>query len=97
LKNIISRRVDGVIVEGTKTAFPNPNVELYRRLEKMGVPVVFFNSYYRDLPDSVSPAQALKHVVAVVGAKKPAALGRRVPNHIVVAKDASIVGGRPLD
>lgn len=53
LQSLISRRVDGVIVEGTKTAFPNPNVELYRRLEKMGVPVVFFNSYYRDLPDSV--------------------------------------------
>lgn len=53
LQSLISRRVDGVIVEGTKTAFPNPNVELYRRLEKMGVPVVFFNSYYRDLPNSV--------------------------------------------
>ena len=53
LQSLISRRVDGVIVEGTKTAFPNPNVELYRKLEKMGVPVVFFNSYYRDLPDSV--------------------------------------------
>lgn len=38
LQSLISRRVDGVIVEGTKTAFPNPNVELYRRLEKMGVP-----------------------------------------------------------
>lgn len=35
LQSLISRRVDGVIVEGTKTAFPNPNVELYRRLEKM--------------------------------------------------------------
>ncbi len=42
-----------MIVEGTKTAFPNPNVELYRKLEKMGVPVVFFNSYYRDLPNAV--------------------------------------------
>ncbi|MBP3705149.1 MAG: GntR family transcriptional regulator [Clostridia bacterium] len=53
LQSLIERGVDGVIVEGTKTAFPNPNVELYRRLEKMGVPVVFFNSYYRDLPHAV--------------------------------------------
>ena len=53
LQSLISRKIDGVIVEGTKTAFPNPNVELYRKLEKMGVPVVFFNSYYRDLPNAV--------------------------------------------
>ena len=53
LQSLISRRVDGVIVEGTKTAFPNPNVELYRKLEKMGVPVVFFNGYYRDLNNAV--------------------------------------------
>lgn len=53
LQSLISRRIDGVIVEGTKTAFPNPNVELYRKLEKMGVPVVFFNGYYRDLAGAV--------------------------------------------
>lgn len=53
LQSLISRRIDGVIVEGTKTAFPNPNVELYRKLGKMGVPVVFFNGYYRDLPGAV--------------------------------------------
>ena len=53
LQSLISRKIDGVIVEGTKTAFPNPNVELYRKLQKMGVPVVFFNSYYRDLTDAV--------------------------------------------
>lgn len=53
LRSLIERGVDGVIVEGTKTAFPNPNVELYRELEKMGVPVVFFNGYYRDLSDTV--------------------------------------------
>lgn len=53
LQELIDRRIDGVIVEGTKTAFPNPNAELYRKLKKMGVPVVFFNGYYRDLPGSV--------------------------------------------
>ena len=33
LQSLISRKTDGVIVEGTKTAFPNPNVELYRKLQ----------------------------------------------------------------
>lgn len=53
LQSLLQRRIDGVIVEGTKTAFPNPNVELYRKLERAGVPVVFFNSYYRDLGGTV--------------------------------------------
>ena len=53
LQSLIDRGIDGVIVEGTKTAFPSPNVELYRKLEQMGVPVVFFNGYYRDLSGSV--------------------------------------------
>ena len=53
LQSLIDRGIDGVIVEGTKTAFPNPNAELYRKLHKMGVPVVFFNSYCRGVPDAV--------------------------------------------
>lgn len=53
LQSLIDRGIDGVIVEGTKTAFPSPNVELYRKLESMDVPVVFFNGYYRDLPNPV--------------------------------------------
>ena len=52
MQSLISRRVDGVIVEGTKTAFPNPNVELTAGL-KNGCAGGVFNSYYRDLPDSV--------------------------------------------
>ncbi len=46
LTNLVSRPLDGVIVEGTKTALPNPNIELYRRLERLGVPLVFINGYY---------------------------------------------------
>ena len=40
LQSLISRKIDGVIVEGTKTAFPNPNVELYRSLSRLGVDVI---------------------------------------------------------
>ena len=50
LRSFLENRVDGLIVEGTKTAFPNPNLDLYRQLEAMGIPVVFFNGYYRELP-----------------------------------------------
>ena len=53
LQSLMERGVDGLIVEGTKTAFPNPNAEFYRKLQQMGVPVVFFNGYCRDLRDAV--------------------------------------------
>lgn len=43
LKELLSDPVDGVLIEGTKTALPNPNANLYRQLISSGVPVVFFN------------------------------------------------------
>ena len=49
LRSLMETGVDGLIVEGTKTALPNPNLALYRKLEGMGIPVVFFNGYYREL------------------------------------------------
>ncbi|MEG1427298.1 MAG: GntR family transcriptional regulator [Oscillospiraceae bacterium] len=54
LKSFIKNGVDGLIVEGTKSAFPNPNLELYRKLSKLHIPVVFFNGYYADLENTVS-------------------------------------------
>lgn len=51
LNSMMESGVDGLIVEGTKTALPNPNLELYRQLERMGIPVVFFNGYYREITD----------------------------------------------
>lgn len=46
---IRTRSVDGLIAEAVKSGLPNPNLDLYRELEKMGIPVLFVNSYYRDL------------------------------------------------
>ncbi len=40
---------DGIIVEGTRTALPNPNLSFYHALREKGVPVVFFNGYYKAL------------------------------------------------
>lgn len=53
LEGFLQRPVDGLIVEGAKTAFPNPNLPLYRRLQEMGVPIVFLSGYYPALQDSV--------------------------------------------
>lgn len=50
LEDIISRNdVAGVIVEGTKSGLPNPNIDLYRKLIARKVPILFINTYYPEL------------------------------------------------
>ena len=49
LMELLTKPIDGIIVEGTKTALPNPNIDLYRRLQEQGIPMVFINGYYPDL------------------------------------------------
>lgn len=49
LQSISAQDVDGIIVEGTKTALPNPNLSFYRSLAGNNVPLVFFNGYYPEL------------------------------------------------
>ena len=50
LTDIINRGdVAGVIVEGTKSGLPNPNIPLYRQLIKKKIPILFINTYYPDL------------------------------------------------
>lgn len=54
LEEYMEKQIDGLIVEGTKSALPNPNLPLYEKLREMGIPVVFFNGYYPALRDCVS-------------------------------------------
>ena len=53
LSELMNKPIDGMIVEGTKTAFPNPNIDLYGRFAELGIPVVFINGYYSDLDSPV--------------------------------------------
>lgn len=48
LSGLLDNPVDGIIVEGTKTALPNPNREFYRSLAEKGIPIVFINGFYPD-------------------------------------------------
>lgn len=43
----------GMIVEGCKSALPNPNLDLYRKLMKKGCQIVFLYNYYPALSDCV--------------------------------------------
>lgn len=50
LEGILEKdNVDGVIVEATKSALPNPNLEYYRELQKRQIALLFFNCKYPEL------------------------------------------------
>ena len=49
LLQLLEHPVRGMIVEGTKSALPNPNLDLYRQLRDSGVPIVFLHSCYPEL------------------------------------------------
>lgn len=45
--------LDGVLVEGTKTGLPNPNIRLYQKLMEKGVPLVFIHGNYEQLENTL--------------------------------------------
>ena len=47
-------QLDGVLVEGTKTGLPNPNIRLYQKLMDRGIPLVFMHGNYEQLPETLS-------------------------------------------
>ena len=53
LQRIIQTPPDGLIIEGTKTALPNPNAALYEKLRERNIPFVFINGFYPQLPHAV--------------------------------------------
>ncbi|MBR5087821.1 MAG: GntR family transcriptional regulator [Ruminiclostridium sp.] len=46
LKSMLLNGVRGLIIEPSKSALPNPNIELYREIQRSNIPVVFFNAKY---------------------------------------------------
>ena len=50
LTQLLGQPVDGILVEATKSALPNPNLDLYRRLLDREAPLVFIHGYYANLP-----------------------------------------------
>lgn len=43
LLDVLNRQVDGLLIEGTKTSLPNPNMDLYQRIQEQGIPIVFIH------------------------------------------------------
>ena len=49
LLKLLERPVAAILVEGSKTALPSPNSDLYQRLRQSGVPMVFLHGAYGEL------------------------------------------------
>ena len=72
LTDLLGRNdIAGIIMEPVKSALPNPNMELYRKLRDRGVKILFINTFYPeiDLPHvSLNDAEcAYRAVKALIG------------------------------
>lgn len=54
LTSLLGSEVEGFLVEGTKSALPNPNLDLYRQILERDLPLVFLNGNYPNLPGALS-------------------------------------------
>lgn len=71
LKNILEKgMVDGLIAETTKSGLPNPNLDIYQKIMKKGIPVLFINSRYAGLD---APYVSLNDKMA----------GKMITNHLL--------------
>lgn len=53
LQRLLREPVAGVLMEGVKTALPNPNLDLYEQLLRQNIPIVFLHGAYPDLAGAV--------------------------------------------
>lgn len=53
LEELENASIRGLIVEGTKTSLPNPNLDLYKRLTAKGTSILFVGGYYPILTPSI--------------------------------------------
>ena len=52
LKNMLKHNLSGLIVEPTKSIFPNHNDDLFKQLQNQGVPILFIHATYQNVEAS---------------------------------------------
>ena len=50
LSNMLDNNLAGVIIEPTKSAYPNYNIDLYQQLINRGIPFVYMHATYNNIP-----------------------------------------------
>lgn len=51
LSLLLEQRISAILIEGSKTALPTPNLDLYRALQNRGIPILFLHGIYSNLPE----------------------------------------------
>ncbi len=46
LEGFLNSNVSGLIIEGTRSSFPNPNIRLYEEIRKKNIPTLFIHNHY---------------------------------------------------
>ena len=54
LQKLLQLNIDGLIMEGSKTALPSPNLDLYQQFEQRDIPIIFIYGNYPALSDHIS-------------------------------------------
>ncbi len=49
LENFLRANIHGIIIEPTKSALPNPNLDLYNQIIEQNIPLFFIHGRYREL------------------------------------------------
>lgn len=50
LERMVAANIAGLIIEGTRTALPSPNVRYLQQLQDKGIPIVFIHNKYQNFP-----------------------------------------------
>lgn len=50
LEGLLKGDVSGLIIEGSRSAFPNPNIRLYEEIKKRNIPTIFIHNHYENMP-----------------------------------------------
>lgn len=80
LKNILDKdNIDGIIIETTKSALPNPNRKLYDEIIRRKLPILFLNCYY--------PRLHIPHV-----SMNDTEVGRMAVNYLIESGHRQIAG-----
>ena len=59
LEGLLSSNLSGLIIEGTRSSFPNPNIRLYNEIRKRNIPTLFIHNHYSNQKfDSVEMSDA---------------------------------------
>lgn len=72
LTNLLNNNLDGLIIEPTKSVFPNHNKDLFQKIAERGIPIVNIHATYSNMPssyviedDALAGAIATEHLISL--------------------------------